>query len=124
MMSQNQSLKEICQIVQNLQNKIISFFTNSNSVVLTHDEVMECYDPVFQFFHSNDCSDSDMETLIKWYESSLDNYIVKYILPALQTKTEEPLIDEFFAQWNNFKIFVSIMKKVLVGFMLIYHNIY
>ncbi len=44
LMGQSQKLKEICETVQNLQNKIISFFKNSKSVVVTRDEFMKCYE--------------------------------------------------------------------------------
>lgn len=43
-MSLNPKLKEICDTVQSLQNKLISFFKDSKSIEVTRGEFMKCYE--------------------------------------------------------------------------------
>lgn len=43
-MTQSIALKNICETVQKLQEKIISLFKNDKSVTVSRDEFMKCYE--------------------------------------------------------------------------------
>mmetsp|Transcript_82159 Transcript_82159/g.96082 ORF Transcript_82159/g.96082 Transcript_82159/m.96082 type:complete len:748 (+) Transcript_82159:46-2289(+) len=112
MQSKNQREK-LTSSVGTVQKKVIASLGNPQATMLTREEFMHCYDELIDFFRTNNLSRDDQEFFIKWYDSTLDDYYKNIVLPQLQQKTEEPLLDEFFKQWNHFKIFVSMMKKIL-----------
>jgi len=110
------NLNDILAKIRTLETKLQSFLIShetAQGVLIPAREYMECYNALtnqLQYHYSKQVED----VVLNSYKTEVTNYVKVVLLPSLASKEGETLLDKFFENWENFKIYIHWMRKAFL----------
>jgi hypothetical protein len=111
-----ESLSDILAKIKTLETKLKKFLSSQEieqGAVIPAKEYMECFNALTNQLQYNYTRQVE-ETVLGAYKTEITKYVKEVILPAVANKNQEALLDEFSAQWENFKTYVHWMRKAFI----------
>ncbi|XVF66244.1 hypothetical protein PTKIN_Ptkin10aG0020000 [Pterospermum kingtungense] len=109
----NQNLikvEEGLPVLQEGVDKLIKIIEGDKSQSFSSEEYMRFYSTVYNMCHPNPAGEN-CQVLYQKYNNILEEYITSKVLPSLQGKKEEALLQELEKRWSNHKIMTRWLSR-------------